>query len=436
MKLPTRIQLQPAAVRSCVALLSMTLGLGLSLVPSSAVAVPVATYHIEKRFIASIAGAGGDVVGGPGTGQYRYLTHAFAEDKHDRQHNDNDQTGAVFGPLTDRLVPGGGVAGAVPRKVPHKWTDWVGFNQAAPGLQIFGPFQRNAASTHPESEAKVRMDYLRLPPPLGGFAVGRIVLDGKAEIVKLPLHAPETAYAEATSAGEIKVAGLILAADIVDGKKLIPVPVVAGQTSVKAVGGRKSVLSTDGLDGRDAKATYSDPMNLAFFDELSGALLTQQDLFTEDWQALGDASIDFDPATGLRMAASADGSASLSFSTLSGWVLNPFNGTAAIADGVFSATGDLAALPWTLSMMGDELVASLSAGDLDLDFDFQVLATGLGSGRDLRAVLSGDARGLAAVYATVPEPSTLMLVCLAGLGLWRPGTARRRSSAARRARSA
>ena len=435
MKLPIRIQHLPAAIGSSVALFSMALGLGLCFTATLAVAAPVATYHSEKRFVATIA-AGGVVVGGPGTGQYRYLTHAFAEDKHmGPVHNDNPQTGAVFGDLlTDKLVPGGGVVGAAPRAAVHKWTDWVGFNQAAAGLQIFGPFQRNAASTHPKSEAKVLMDYLRLPPPLGGFAVGRIVVDGKAEIVNLPLHAPETAYAEATSAGEIKIAGLILAADIVAGKKLIPVPVKAGQTSVKAVGGATAVLGPGGIIG--ARADYHDPMNLAIFDELSGALLTQQDLFTEDWQALGDAGIDYDPATGLRMAASADGSASLSFSTLSGWVLNPFNGTASIANGVFSATGDLAALPWTLSMIGNELVASLSAGDLDLDFDFQVLATGLGSGRDLRAVLSGDARGLAAAYATVPEPSTLLLVSLVSLGLWRPGKARWRLPAARQARSA
>jgi len=384
---------------------------------------PLATYHVEKTFLGDISDGKGNVVAGPLTGSYRYLTHAFAEDKHRRDHNnDSPQTGALFGPLAERLVPGGGSNNATVRDSDHMWTAVNSFDQAAVGPQRFGPFQSKANSIHPDSVAKVTLDYTQQPGP--NLGVGRIILDGKATITNLPLHPPETAYAEAKSAGEIKITGKVLGADIVDGKKLIPIRIKQGQTSLQSVGGSRAVQidnppGTPGLAGSASR--YRDPLSLSFFDEVTGGLVSSNDLFTEDWFTEGDASIGFDDTTGLSLIGEIGGSAAITFATLSSWVLNPFNGGVSIVNGAFSATGDLASLPWIVSTVGGQTMATLMPGDLNLDFQFMVEATGLGSPtHDLLTVLSADGQGLADVYETaseVPEPSTFVLFGMGACGL-------------------
>jgi hypothetical protein len=399
---------------------TVTLMLVGALASHPAHAVPMASYDIQKVAFWNItnpADPAGGAFGGPGT--YRYATHAFAEDKHGRQHNDSPQTGAAFGPLAERLVPNGGNQNATVRDSNHNWTSLVQFNQLG-GNQIFGPFQSAAQSLHPNSTATAKIEYdqqalLRLPPNTAGAAIR---LTGNAAIQNLPLHPPETAYAEAKSAAEVNLKGRLLKAAVIDGKAPVLQPrFIQGATTLRGEGNARAVQidnppGTPGLAG--SASFFRDPLSLAFYDEQTGDLIAGENLFEEAWLVQGNGGITYDPNVGLMLTASDDSLASLNIETLSSWILNPFNGSASIENGVFQATGDLALLPWVVTSSSDTQ-AFLALADL-LDFDFMVEATGLGTPtNDLIAELSNEADGLADVYLSVPEPSTLSLVGFAAL---------------------
>ena len=60
------------------------------------------------------------------------------------------------------------------------------------------------------------------------------------------------------------------------------------------------------------------------------------------------------------------GFASIDFETLGSWIVNPFNGSASITDGVFSATGQLAANNFGVTQLGQ------TTPPLDLKLAYQV----------------------------------------------------------------
>jgi hypothetical protein len=227
------------------------------------------------------------------------------------------------------------------------------------------------------------------------------VLKGEA-VNRGLLHPPETSYAEAASGAQVNLKGKFLKAEVIDEKAKPP--------SVRHIQGATHLTAFAVSDSGSDESFYQDPLTLSFFDEVSGDLIAQNDLFDESWLVQGTADILYDPNVGLTLTANHDSLSSISFSTLSSWVLNPFNGTASIQNGIFQATGDLARLPWVVTSTSNTQ-AFLPISSLLLDFKFDIEATGLGNpSNDLIMKLTNEAQGLTSDYKTadVPEPLTIL----------------------------
>ncbi len=377
-------------------------------------AAPVASYHVSKQFLADFTYKTDDVILGPAS--YRYLTHALGSDKHNTLHKDQkDTSGALFDTtLINGIVQGNPVTAHYSQ---HHWTSPISFDQGSDTFLQFETIPSTTQTTHTFSKASAALYYQGLPEIVAGL--GAIVLDGKAEITNLPLHPPEGAYANAQSAGEMSISGKLLYAGFNTGEKSGRVVLKVGQTSLRATGFASHLVPAK---GPPTDSDFKDPIALNFFDAVTGELIAGQDLFLDHWRAEGNASVSYDPLVGLSFIADADSQAFVTMNTLSAWVLNPFNGVAGIVDGIFSATGDFAALPWLVSSVDGQTTATLAASDLALDFEFLVLATGLGTpANDVLVEISGDAQGSAEAFLYVPEPSSGLLLLIGGLVLWGAG---------------
>lgn len=395
---------------------SLTCGVLLLLAPAGATA-----YHSTKLIFYDITDpATGGIL--PGNGMYRFTNHAFAQDKHGKDHDDTPAPGTdFFIKLADHLKDFGAVFQDKVVDGNHFWPSFTPFDQTVP--HVFVAPGAAALTTHGESVSNGQIDY---DPTLGiptlQVAETRIALDGSANIINLPLHPPETAYAEADSGAQVMLHGAkINRAQVSSGKgPVIRLNVKNLGTTVTSSGFVGAVRDTnpDPDIGNTANRSYvRDPIDLSLFDSVTGSLLAEQTLFTDLFLAEGNATSSYDPTAGFTLTADKNGLASFVLDMTSSWILNPMQGGVMIDNGVFSATGDFAALPWALSSAGGVMTATLSPADLSLDLDLMIQPTGLGTpANDLLPVFTDNENGFANDYATVPEAPAWLLLLTALFG--------------------
>lgn len=368
-------------------------------------AATISTYSFDKSTVWDIA----DGSGGPGTGSYRYLKHAFAEDRDKRDHDqDNQQTGAVFGKLAKNLTPSAAVNDARVNSENEKWTDFTKFDQTD-SLDT-GVLTASASSTHPVSKATVQITTDYLPKVAPTWIFSDIKITGSAE-VKTPLRDPETAYAEAASAGELTLTGKYSVATIKNGEAPEKKLDIKGSTlHLHSSSNAEAHTNGNGVN----KPQVNDPVSLALYDSLTGELISSDVLFSLAATVDGMADIDFDSIDGLTFMADAGSTASLVVDTMSSWIRNAFHGGIGLSGGVLQTTGAFHGLPWEVNTIGGITTAHLPAADFNFDFNLRLQPNGLGSPtHDVLAVLEDDTDGLASAYATMPEPATFVLVGLA-----------------------
>jgi hypothetical protein len=350
---------------------------------------------------------------GPRTGAYTYGVHAFAEDAHGGP-LDHDTAGQIpfAGNLTHNLVPNGHTNGAGLNSTPHLKLVGANFNQAA-ALAAVGDTQTATTlpAGHSDSLANVAISTVR--NGLGGNGrftqTATVHVEGDAQLMNLPVHNPETAYAEAFSFGKVSLTGNIRSATIQNGAApAVNLVVNNGPVQLQAGTATGNNVNPPGA------VAARDPVVVEFFDvdEFGQQVsLGQQAVFDDFLAVSGNASIIWNPTEGLVLT-TLDSSSTAAISFLTGsWVQNPFQGSASIGNDLFSVTGDLA-LPWNVSVVGGMTKAMLSASYLSSIFDFTLVASGLATPThdDVNVVMTANQDGFASAYATpVPEPSTLLL---------------------------
>lgn len=367
---------------------------------------------------------------GANTGKWRYAQHAFAGDKHNEaphDHKDNPQAEAnpkVGVPLA--IGDDGNPNGSPPKFDDHlRWSPITTFNQNA-NLAL-AAFQKTASSDHPSANSTVLLSTTRRgETPLGS---GVFLTDSSIRLAgHATIHAPapdadphkgELSFASSFGIGEITLTGAQASGLIIDGKAKT---VNAVKGNIGTVTSFRSHHNTD-----ENEAYYRDPMSLAIVDSVTGDLLAEQLLYSELWQAVGEAGVSWDAVNGLTLTTGAGGSALFSMETLGSWVLNPFEGSASLVDGILTVTGDLA-LAWTVSTVDGITTANLAASVFDPAMTFSIQADGLGSPvNDIDLVFTGSGAGYAQEAQQVAEAGNLppFLLGLVFLALVRRRAAKR-----------
>jgi hypothetical protein len=345
---------------------------------------------------------------GAGTGKVFYFAHAFAEDKHGKIDVD-DPNAAPFGApfpfdLANKVNRPDIRNGRVDYDQHGKYSPAAPFDQGDKiPAEIFGLADtKNGSQQHPQADSLVNFDLKRLGADANGHfhTEASIHLVGHATVAAIPKgHDPETAASQGVSSGGVSLTGTMQKAEIQDGKG--PRKEVKTQSLIFA--------HSTGLDKPNAKNNIngSDPLSLSLFDDATGDLLARQDLWSENFLLANGGGLTWDGTT-LSLTADPGGTASISFQTLSSWVLNPFTGRASIDGGAFSTTGDVGALSWTVTSAGGKTTATTTLGELTFDIQPTGIPTPAG---DVSAVLEADLRGEANGYrTTTPEPGSFLLV--------------------------
>ncbi len=373
------------------------------------------SYFLSKVMTWDVTRPGGGV---NQNGEYRGLTSAFAHDKHAGPIIDRD--GGTSTPkfqLAEKVVDPnkqGSNVKTITTKV-NKGTfrqNLLGTNAANP-ITVYTKNQA-AAAAHPIA---VATNLINVNPAqlVGGRQIinANMTISGSAVVNPLePSPNIETAYAEAFSYGLLKLTGRVTAGQWINGE---------GKSGIIKKGAKSVSVNGRAPQGgkKTKKAGAKDPIVLSFFDDGTSALIASEIVYQDDWLVDGEASIVWDDVDGFTLEADVtSGTAMYTYETLSSWITNPVNGSVSIVDGVFDASGDLASLPWNVSVVGGSLIATLPASEYQPEGDLLYDASSLPASQgDVVVELASDSEGFASEYQTIPEPGTLALLALGGLML-------------------
>jgi len=375
---------------------------------------------IEKRIKWDITDQNGNAA--QGNAVFEHALHVFAKDKHGG------------GPKDDPPSPAS-VEGDFPalhyeqgnnKERRLGWTKTQNDTQPIGSAKTFDTYFVEKSSEHPYAKSSINA-IMMLPNQVTDpktnktryFLETHIFADVTATTTTPPKsHAPETSTAEAFAAGKITID----CGTVVSLGGTLPFGFKKGSTGRLITNGPKFEERIAKGGGSSNSAGRKDPISLGFYDAESGSLIAEQDLWQEQWDVDFNGMVESNE-TGLTLSTGISGdptgSASIELDTLGSWVQNPFNGTASLIDGVFTATGNLAGLPWQITTVDDVTTSFLAAADLNPEFEFEILATGLGDQPMNMRLVSDEEDYAFAEASVVPEPGTLALLAMGWLGLAR-----------------
>lgn len=369
---------------------------------------------INKKITWDITDKNGNAA--QGNAVFEHALHVFAKDKHGGDAKDDPPSSASAEGDFPPLHYGQGV----PPVRRLGWTKTQNDTKPIGQWQAFPSYSINESSVHPYAKSSITASMSDPQKVKDKYILDAWVFAEVTATTDTPpkSHKPETSTAEAFAAGKITVeCGTVVA---INGVK----PLFLGKSSTGRLITNGPATAQRTADGGSSsnKAGRKDPITLGFYDAESGNLIAEQALWEEQWDVDFNGMVD-SSETGLTLSTGISGdptgSASIELNTLGSWVQNPFNGTASIIDGAFSATGDLAGLPWQIATVDDVTTAFLAAADFNPIFEFDILATGLGDQDMTMRLMDEDKDYAFAEASVVPEPGTLALLAMGWLGLAR-----------------
>lgn len=360
--------------------------------------------------------AQGNPVGGEDTALFRGLTYVFADDKEGPMHRGqlNRPESCWTDPFEGRpvwnLVHDGAVADDVVVRGETFWPGYGGFDKSNPPYETITYPVLWTETSHFYGQGSFRLEYILSDSRESAEA--EIGIGGMIEI-QMPLHPDETAVSEIWSGLEFSTTGQVAATAITGGKTPTQRIGIQGSQTVR---GLVADPATSPNRRSKAQSAVFTPLSLAYYDEVTGGLIASQELFTSQLSVEDNALVQFETRTGLRLQSDSQSLARAKIETRSSWVLNPFQGEAWISDGQFHATGDLFNQPWDITTSGGVTTARLAPEAFRFAFDLEVQASGLGTPlHNLVSELRSVDRGTTYLYATVPEPSTFVLLGISAL---------------------
>lgn len=368
----------------------------------------------------------------------RVFAHAFAADKHDSDLQDDFGNGDQIH-IRDRQgrdvrinneLRNANTGNGTPQSTYSPRPKWRHTNPQANlnAVQLNAPPTtvedggRQAASVHPNSEAKYKITLQRLPsgPPLpvnpAKDNIEAILhVEGVANAPPPPAdHADETDYAQAASGAQVQVKGSASVLEEWDNRDA-----PSGQQWRPVVNYRHHGTAWVGPTGasserRTLEASTTDPLVMRFFDTSTETLLGESTIFQDLWETVGNARIDWAEGGNISLMSTQEGSAFLQLMTPSPWVTNPLNGTVSIEGGIFNATGDFANLPWVVTDLNGVVTAVLPESALAHDFTFVCDVSQLpDSMGDVRIEVESDLVGRASeLNSVVPAPGAFALFAI------------------------
>ena len=377
---------------------------------------------------------------------YKYNTHALAYDAHGQVQIDNPSQGNPDDKLeyvkwngkkwvSEDVEYHCAVIGDQGKPTGHTidtqhdvWSNKVQFSQfnGLSRVDIPGENSTPAKSTHAEADAHT---YISCTVPVQRaapgssitnatpyYATAEVGVKGHAKTTGIcfpdgihPCPPPEP-YAEAMSFGMVALKGAM-------NKEYFESTGGNGDEKKWKWTRQKTIKLSRGLTqcGNDHLEKLFDPITMDIYDEDTGELLEEQDIWAETFETSGTgAYINWDDITGLSLSAGIGSSARIAMGTLSDWVINQFNGTVTIIDGIFNATGDFAALPWIVNVSGNITSAILAPDVFSLDQEFLIEASGDGEALNDQIV---DVRSDVSGFAVAPEPGSMISLLLGITGL-------------------
>jgi hypothetical protein len=343
------------------------------------------------------------------TGTYTWAEHAFATDYMGTKTSEPAMGGAMINHLNlGKSVQVNQQNGDITYKhslqsaALTSFTGEIGFNFTAPVA--------SAVTTLVKSDAEVTMKVM--PTVNDATATGSIHVKGSAFAALPPQNT--TDFGDSFANGRITIEGAVASVLVHNGQAPVSkVTIATGDVSLTS-----GTTSFTGPPAPGRGSNYIDPIVLTITNSVTGGLIARQALFDESYRTIGNAAVSFTAANGLVLQAGAGSDAMVDYTTLGSWVLNSFVGSASVANGIFTATGDLAALPWVVTTVGGVTMASLSESAFAPTFALEIQPSGLGSPTDdLIFTLTDNGSAYTSDYNTtpgVPEPSSVVLL---GLGL-------------------
>ena len=254
-----------------------------------------------------------------------------------------------------------------------------------------------------EPDAKSTVTFQALAPKGAAGGPGTIT-SSMHEVLNADLEPPDgkSQSAQATATASMTISsGTITSAE------------VAQKGAATVTLDAKSFKGTVPFGANTGNMKLKDPLSIILTDLTLGASV-QQTLFVSDFEAAVNGEWSWD-SSGIGLSAPLDGvsSVSIALDFPSSWITDPalVNSQVSLVDGVFSATGLFAGLPWAVTPTS----AELPAGSLNsIAIDYQVPVNLLDDTHLYEESLTSDLAGQVAVAA--PEPSAVVLV-ISGLGV-------------------